>query len=347
MASSRLRVSLIGCGSQGRYLCEALTIAGDIDFAGCADLDGERADAAAARFGFGAVFEDYRTLLEQTDTDAVIVATTHDQLQPAALAAVRAGKHVFVEKPMALNAADGRALADEAEEQDVRVMVGYALRFKPDRLRLKRLFDEGVIGEPLQVLAGQCIGGLGGWLARVDRGGGPLLYVGSHALDQILWLVDSAVERVYAEMHRRPGEVEQDALLTLRFRHGVTAQLVTSQTLGGRYGWLDVLGSRGRLRSEWESLTLTVESRVVDEYRHLTHLDIPFNAELPPLRDERAASVQASYYIRMWAAEMVEFLDAVALGREPSCSARDGVRLLEVVDAAHASAAQGIPISLG
>ena len=169
-----LRFGLIGCGAQGRFLSEALALAGGAEFVACADVNPEAAALAARRCGYRATSTDYRDMLARADLDAVIVATTHDQLQPAALAAVRAGRHVFVEKPMALNAADGRVLAAAARQAGVRLMVDYTVRFMPARLLMRQLQNSGAIGEVMHISAGQLLGHLGGWLEDPARGGGPL-----------------------------------------------------------------------------------------------------------------------------------------------------------------------------
>src|SRR5690606_2402946 len=131
--------------------------------------------------------------------------------------------------------------------------------------------DSGAIGDLVQVSAGQLIGRLGRWLSEPARGGGPLLYVGSHALDQVLWFVGRPVERVYAEVPRESDDAtEADALFTLRFNGGVLASVTCSQRMGGRYGWIDLIGTHGRMRSEWESDVFTIESKKVSAYQHLT-----------------------------------------------------------------------------
>ncbi|MFO7948726.1 MAG: Gfo/Idh/MocA family oxidoreductase, partial [Armatimonadota bacterium] len=134
---------LIGCGSQGRYLSEALRSTGRADLVACADPNEEAARTAVQQCGYRETFDSAQAMLQAVELDAVIIATIHDQLQPMAREAVDAGVHVFVEKPMALNAADGQALVDAAEAAGVKLMVGYTLRFMPERLMMKDLLDRG------------------------------------------------------------------------------------------------------------------------------------------------------------------------------------------------------------
>lgn len=338
----QIRMGLIGCGGQGRYLAEAAAVTGEVQLVACADIRPEAAEEAAQMLGFDAAFGDPSQMLEEAAIDAVIVAVTHDALQPAALEAVRAGKHTLVEKPMALTAAAGRELVAAAEQSDVRLMVGYTLRFLPERIEMKRLLDDGAVGEIVSVMGGQMIGPMGGWLSEHDRGGGPMYYVGSHALDFILWMAGSPATRVYAEMHpAAQGDVESDATVTIEFADGFSGVLVTSQRMGGRYGWCDVVGTAGRLRTEWESPNVFVESRAIDAYRKPTRIEVGATENQPAWPAEASARLSGFKYVRAWAAEIMEFVDAIREGRKPSPDGEDGVRVLEVIDAIFESGRTG------
>jgi len=344
----RVKLGLIGCGAQGRYLSEAAAVTEAVEFTACADVKAESAEMAAREFGYERTYSNYCEILAEADLEAVIVATTHAQLHPCALAALQGGKHALVEKPMALRAADGRELVEAARAAGVNLMVGYSLRFMPPRILMKRLLDQGAIGEVRQVLAGQCIGVMGGWLGDPAQGGGPLYYIGTHALDQILWVVGQPAERVSAEMNRaEPGGCETEAMVNIRFQGGALGQLVTSQTFGGRYGWLDVLGTAGRLRAQWESDVLTVQSTIVDEYRNLTEITVPPTAYLPTPGATARARLSGSAYIRTWANELTEFVNSIREARPPSVSGEDGVRVLEVLDAAFESQRTGEMVGVG
>jgi len=321
----KLQFGLIGCGSQGQYLCEALAMTGLADLVACCDVKAQAAEGAAARLGFEEAYDDCEQMLLQASLDAVIIATTHDQLQPMALAAVSAGKHALVEKPMALNAADGRELVGAAKDAGVHLMVGYTLRFMPERILMKQLLDEGAVGDIAHVIAGQLIGGLGGWLADPAHGGGPLLYVGTHVLDQVLWVVGSEAEQVFAEVTWAESGVEAGVSLTIRFEDDVVAQVCTSQKMGGRYGWLDVIGSAGRVRTEWESNELYVESRAMETYRHPTRIEVPMDPYLPPVERGARGSMVAVKYLRMWATELAEFCNSILEERLPAVTGEDAV----------------------
>lgn len=344
--TDKLRFGLIGCGGQGRYLSEALAMTGRAELAACADPSPEAREKTVALCGYEAAYADTGWMLAEVSPDAVIVATTHDQLQPAAMAALEAGAHVMVEKPMALNAGGGRALADAAKGANRKLMVGYTLRFLPERIHLKKLLDDGAIGEVVHVLAGQCIGSMGGWLGDPVRGGGPLLYIGTHVIDQVLWVVGQPAERVYAEVDFTESGVDASAQITIRFAGGAVAQVCTSQRIGGRYGWLDVIGSAGRLRAEWERPEVYVESQAIEAYRSPTLIRVPDGAQLPAPAPEARARVSGFRYVRSWMAELDEFISAIVEDRPPAVTGEDGIRVLEVTDAVIGSAASREPVGL-
>lgn len=344
----KLRFGLIGSGSQGRYLSDALRMTGLAELVACADVNSETAELARDWSGYERAYADTREMLDQEDLDAVIVATTHDQLQPSAMQAVRTGRHVMVEKPMALTAASGLELVKAARDAGVKLMVGYTLRFFAARIRLKELLDAGAVGDVVHVLAGQALGTLSrGWLADRDRGGGPLFFVGSHVIDQVLWVTGRKPERVFAEVSRcRPNEVEQDAFITIRFEGGVLAQVCTSQRIGVRYGWLDILGTQGRLRAEWDSNTIYVESKAIEAFQHPTVIEVPPHCRLPDLVPGAKARLLAARDSAGWTTELAEFAQSISHDREPSVTGEDGVKVLEIIDAVYESGATGRPVDV-
>ncbi len=346
--SEKLRLGLIGAGSQGCYLSEAAIITGEAELCACADVNPQATESAMALCGYPRAYSDYREMLSQEVLDAVIVATTHDQLQPVALAAVEAGTPVLVEKPMALTAADGRSLADAAQQAGVVLMPGYSLRFMPERIRMKGLLDDDAVGDVVHVLAGQLMSSIdGGWLGDHARGGGPLYYIGTHVIDQVLWVVGRPAESVFAEVNwPKEANAEADALLTIRFADDIGAQVCCSQRMGGRYGWLDVVGNAGRIRAEWESNCLYVESQNMESFAHPTYIQVPVDAchaDHPP---EAAARLSGFKYVRAWAAELTEFFTAIREDRGPCVTAEDGVRVLEITDAVFESGRTGRSVDL-
>ena len=200
-----LRVGLVGCGLQGAALAQGVVRSEQLHLVGCADPD-DAGTLRVAAFSEGvARYRSLAELVETADVDAILLATPHDQLAPLALSAIRSGRHVFVEKPMALDEAQGREVEFAAASAGVTCMVGYSFRYGMARY----VFDmivRGAIGDLRAI-----IGSIGeppmdsGWTAKRESGGGPLLYVGCHLIDLALWLVGEEPTSVWASIHRRPA----------------------------------------------------------------------------------------------------------------------------------------------
>ena len=344
---ARLRFGLIGGGVQGCCLSEAARLSGAVELVACADLNRDAAERAASICGYGETFVDSETMLSKANVDAVIVATAHDQLQPMGMQVVRAGKHLFIEKPMALTAAAARELVAAAAAAGVKMMVGYTLPFMAPRVRMKQLLAQGAVGDIALVFAGQIINPLtSGWLADAKRGGGPLFYVGTHVIYQVLDVVERRARRVYAEVSRNQAGVEEACLFTVHFDGGVVAQIATSQQLDGRYGWIDVVGTAGRMRSEWERPELTVQSTVIDAYKNETVIFVPEDSIGPQMEQGKVASLMAYKYIRAWASEFQDFIGAINEDRQPAVTGEDGLRVLEITDAIIESGRTAQPVEL-
>jgi predicted dehydrogenase len=324
-----LRFGLIGCGQQGRELAGALTHVSGTELIACSDpaptsRDAVRGSSVIARFA------SYQAMLEQTPLDAVIVATSHEALADAALAGVQAGCHVFCEKPLALSADRARPVVEAARRSGRNLMVGYIQRFDPLRQQLKALLDSGAFGQLAYVVASK--GGpidLGGWHLSRARGGGQLLWVGSHLVDQLHWLLGRRVERVFAEIQRHPDTgVDLTSVVTLRFDDGLVAHLDCSQVVFDIYDYIEVVGADGRGRSEWRPDNgLRIHSRRVPEF------ETPHTLTRAPLTIDLGC-----------VAELTEFASSILESRPPCVTGEDGLRVLEVLDAISLSAESGQPV---
>jgi predicted dehydrogenase len=324
-----LRFGLIGCGQQGRELAAALSHVPGTELAACSDPDpgslsavGSAADLA--RFG------DYRAMLEHTRLDAVIVATSHAALADAALAAAQAGCHVFCEKPLATSAAGARPVVEAARRGGRNLMVGYIQRFDPLRQRMKALRDNGSLGELAYVVASK--GGrveLSGWHLSRTAGGGQLLWVGSHLVDQLHWLFGRRVERVFAEIQRQDETgVDLTSVATLRFEGGLIAHLDCSQVVFDIYDYIEAVGTDGRVRSEWRpDYGLRIRTRRLPEF------ETPRTLTQSPLTIDQGCI-----------AELTEFASSIRESRPPCVTGDDALRVLEVLDAIVLSAETSQPV---
>lgn len=162
-----LRVGLVGCGYQGRCLATAASRTSTVDLVACADPDPAALRSVAALGPAMSTHSSVDTLLDEAAVDAVLVATPSCALYPVSLAAIRAGKHVLVEKPVALNAKQAAHAESEAARAGVTYMAGYSCRFSLAR-HVHDLIAAGLVGE-VQAITAQfgCERLDRGWLASL------------------------------------------------------------------------------------------------------------------------------------------------------------------------------------
>lgn len=147
-ANDRVRLGLIGCGGRGRYVAGFMREAPGAEFAAVCDVYGANADKARAALAPNArVFGDFRRLLEWKEIDAVLVATPDHWHAIAAVQACQAGKDVYLEKPLAHNVREGRAVVEAARRSNRIVQAGTQHRSAPHLAKAARLVQSGGLGE--------------------------------------------------------------------------------------------------------------------------------------------------------------------------------------------------------
>lgn len=227
-ASSKVRIGFIGAGNFATgTLIPALKRIDTVEFAGICSARGLSAKSAAQRHGFAYCASDARELLDDPDVDAVVIATRHDSHAALAAAALRAGKHVFVEKPLALtNEQLSDVLAAAAESEHV-LMPGFNRRFSPLSRHIQAAFSDRT--SPLEVLCRVNAGalGAGSWYNDSDEGGWRIVSEGCHFIDLIQFLCGCPPVRVHAEMTGGGvrGEQHDNCVVTLRMADGSLGSL--------------------------------------------------------------------------------------------------------------------------
>ena len=188
----KLKVGIIGVGAIGTVHADAYQATGAAEIAAACDVDAEKLDRQCDRFGVSERCTKYQQLLE-TDVDAVSVCVGNALHKEVAVAALQAGKHVLLEKPMALNATEARAIAAEAAKAKGILQMGMVRRQHPEPQIVREYVDAGLFGEVYHMRAvlirRRGIPGLGGWFTtRAESGGGPMIDLGVHWFDLVMWL---------------------------------------------------------------------------------------------------------------------------------------------------------------
>ena len=196
--SKSLKIGIIGCGgiANGKHM-PSLKKQKQAEMVAFCDIIPERAEKAAAEFGIeGAkVYTDFRELLKDGGLDVIHVCTPNDSHAEITVASLEAGKHVMCEKPMAKTADQANEMLETAKRTGKKLTIGYQNRFRNDSLYLKEMCDNGELGDiyygKALAIRRRAVPTWGVFLDEEKQGGGPLIDIGTHALDLTLWLMDN------------------------------------------------------------------------------------------------------------------------------------------------------------
>jgi 1,5-anhydro-D-fructose reductase (1,5-anhydro-D-mannitol-forming) len=286
--------------------------------------DAGRAQAFAQRHGDGSAYDDYDRMLADPAVDIVYVATPNGLHREHAVAALEAGKHVLVEKPMALSIEDGRAMLDAASTAGRELGVGFHLRHKTANQAARAALVEGRLGRvffaDISVGAGKGVYPYDTWRAEPSMaGGGTLLHQGAHAIDLLPFLTGSRIASVAC---LTDDDTAEDVFAaTCELEDGTLATISSHQLHAGtRPDWA-VLGERAWL-----------------EGRGTTS---PFPGDQVVLHQGGAAEPLASTAVSPYDAEIAAFAAAAQGRARVEGSGEDGLRAIAVAEALYRSAREG------
>jgi UDP-N-acetylglucosamine 3-dehydrogenase len=222
----RLRIGVIGLGWFGEIHCDAIMGIPSLELAALCTRTPARLSALAAKYSVEKTFVDYRDMLADPDIDAVSIVTMWDQHTEPAIAALRAGKHVFLEKPMASTMADCRKIIAAAQEAPGILLVGHICRFNPRYRMAKQAIEAGKIGRIVAMNSRRNIPAA--WTGEVLNKIGPIVGDAIHDTDIMLWLTGQKIVSAYAQTVDVRGLKHPDIGQTMyRFSGGATATLET------------------------------------------------------------------------------------------------------------------------
>ncbi|MBQ8696579.1 MAG: Gfo/Idh/MocA family oxidoreductase, partial [Clostridia bacterium] len=198
MADKKLRIGIIGCGgiANGKHM-PSLKRLGNVEMVAFCDIIKERAEKAKADFGTpdAKVYTDYKKLLSDGSIDVVHVCTPNRSHSFITVDALEAGKHVMCEKPMAINSAEAKKMLDAAERTGKKLTIGYQNRQTAKARYLKNEALADTFGDIYYAraiaLRRRAVPTWGVFLNEYEQGGGPLIDIGTHALDLTLWTMNN------------------------------------------------------------------------------------------------------------------------------------------------------------
>jgi predicted dehydrogenase len=329
-----LSIDLIGCGSFGGELATIIAGLPELSLRGLYDTRPEAARALAHRLGVRAC-PSLDALLDGSGARAVLIVTPHHTHRDIAVAAARAGRHIFCEKAMARTVAECHAMLEAADRHGVKLMVGHKRRLRPAYALIGEVLRSGILGRPIAAT----VTGFHwrrwdrrtDWCARRAEVGGLLHWAGVHDVDTLRFLLGE-VAAVFAvegpKLHDNTDYADSLAV-TLRFASGAVGSLQVSPyfpMFGYRRAFsYQIVGEHGGVW--YDPVRMTVEYQVGDSPRTVTTFD--------------DWGFDVAY-----AAELRSFARWALADEPPLLTGEDGLRCVEIMQAAYLSAASGREIRL-
>jgi UDP-N-acetylglucosamine 3-dehydrogenase len=225
-----LRVAVIGVGWFGEIHCNTISAIPGVELAALCELNETRLEEVADKYGVMQTYTDYRELLSDPEIDAVHVVTAgHHHAEPA-IAVLEAGKHLFLEKPMAATLEDCQRICEAAKKAAGILMIGHVCRFNPRCVAAKREIEAGKIGKVVALNARRNIPAA--WGAELLKKTGPIADTGIHDTDLMLWFTGARAVSAYAQTTRvRELEYPDIAHVMYRFDNGASAIYESAWTM--------------------------------------------------------------------------------------------------------------------
>ena len=326
-----LRFGLLGLGAIAQVVhLPILHSMPGVKIAGVCDVDRSKASALAGRFGIERVYRSDDDVFADPDLDGIIICTPSYLHHSQATAALEGGKHVLVEKPLALHAADAQSVIENAQRVGKTLMVAMNNRYRPDIQALKPFAKNGELGDVFLVR--------GAWLNKKQRltrptwrhrketaGGGVMMDLGVQTIDLALWFLDFPAARSVV-CHTHPGEgmeVEDSAAMLLRLQNGAAVSLSLSWSLVADRDrhYMRLLGTRGSGSIQPLAVHKEIEQGLLD-----------VTPQVPPGRE--------NMYTASYRDELEDFVET-ARGHRPIELPWEQVPIMKLVALCYQSAAEG------
>ena len=352
MADKKLKVGLIGVGSIAQ-VChldawKELQGKGVVEVAAVCDIIPERVEMVSEKWEVPKTYTNYKTMLKQGDFDIIDVCTQNRLHSSISVDALNAGANVLCEKPMAMNAKECEAMIAAAKDNKRKLMVAQNMRFESAHERVKAIIERGDLGEvyfgQAQYLRRRGIPGWGKFHIKRESAGGPLIDIGVHMLDLIIWLMGcpkpvSATGHVSRKFGDRPDlcnkewgvryphkefDVEDHAAAFIRFDNGIALSLEVSwaANIPKDIQALRILGDKAGITTD----PLTVSSAADNS---LTTMQYDW---LPEQEGHRM--------------EILHFAECVRDGLPVRVKPQESLRIQQILDAIYESSKKGKEVAI-
>ena len=348
VATKKLRVGVIGLG-MGRAHIKGWQEHPNVEVVALADPDAARLLLVGDEFSVAGRYASAEEMLATERLDVVSVCTPNKFHKDLTLGALAAGCHVLCEKPMAMNALEGREMLEAAKDAGKRLMINFSYRFSAASRALKTQVDAGLFGD---FYFGRSIWhrrrgmpGFGGWFGtQALAGGGPLIDLGVHRLDLALWLMGypkptwvmgSSYNAIATDLAQKAGktfDVEDLAAGFIRFENGATLALEASWAANIQEAELmetRLLGTKAGLLQKNLNAGYTFDAHVFTEVN-----GAPVDIHLcPPTAPAPSA--------------MFDYAEAILTDTPHPAGGDEGLVVMQILDALYESARTGAPVKIG
>lgn len=315
-------VGIIGCGLIGKKRAASLGSGGRL--IACSDLKLSRAVEVATQFG-GRAYSGWREIIEMPEVDIVIISTLHDSLSQITLAAINAGKHVFVEKPAARNPIELEPVVKASEALNRKVRVGFNHRYHRALQKAKNIVDAGGLGDLMFIRAryghGARLGYEKEWRANPElSGGGELIDQGPHLIDLSRWFLgDFSEVSGFAHTYYWDMPVDDNGFMLLKTASNKVAFLHVSCTEWKNLFSMEIYGSRGKLDISGLGGSYGLEK-------------LTFYKMLPEMGPPETMAWEYPMADNSWEEELSEFYKDIRLDRKPDPCLDDAYQVLKIIN---------------
>ncbi|WIV19987.1 Gfo/Idh/MocA family oxidoreductase [Paenibacillus polygoni] len=351
-----LKIGVIGAGSISQYHLTPYKNNPNTVLHAVCDMNADRAKQTADKYEALYAYSDYNELLANEEIDAVSICTWNDTHAEIAIAALKAGKHVLVEKPLCRTVEEAYKIQQAVQESGKILQVGFVRRYDPNAQMLRSFIDNGEFGEIYYAKASYIrrLGNPGGWFSDSRRsGGGPLIDIGVHVIDLCWYMMGRPkVKSVTGNTYRKLGDrsniknlssykaadynpdqqdndVEDLANALIRFENGATLMIDVSFTLHAKEneGSVKLYGEKGGFEIDPEVVIVTE--------KHDTIINIS------PQTDSKGFQFEKAFQ-----AEIDHFVECVQTGKRPISPVEDGVEVMKILRGIYESASTGKEVYL-
>lgn len=359
MNQPAIRIAIIGPGKVGHLHAKAVRQLPDTELVAVCGRSPEKTAAFARPYGIAA-YTDIARMIQTERIDLCLVCTPHPAHREPTVAALDAGAHVLVEKPLASSLADCDAMLEAARRNGRQLGVISQRRFYESSLRIRAAIDAGKIGTPalgMVIMLGwrdEAYYRSDPWRGKwAEEGGGVLVNQAPHQLDLLLWYMGE-VDEVYGQwrnVNHPYIEVEDTAVAILKFKNGGIGNIVVSNSQQpGLYGKVHIHGRNGAsvgVQTDGGSMFVAGRSSITEPPYNDTWT-VPGEADMLETwkAEEVALFNRIDATTHYFGVQIGEFAEAIRQNRPPLVTGEDGRRVVELFTAIYESTRTGLPVQL-